>query len=102
RDKRVRGHPIAIAHYDGVAALAACHILFICDDQADALDQILQKAGPGTLTVGDLDSFTGKGGLVRVFPEDTKVRFEVNLDVLRRSRLRISSQLLKLAKIVHQ
>ena len=101
RDKRVKGRSIVIVHYAGVAALGACHVLFVCDDQAEALDSILQKAGSGTLTVSDLDSFTDKGGLVRFFPEDNKVRFEVNLDVLRRSRLRISSQLLKLAKIVH-
>jgi hypothetical protein len=102
RDKRVADHPIVIAHYDSVAAMGACHILFICDDQADALDAILQKAGSGTLTVGDLDSFTERGGLVRFFPEDNKVRFEINLEILRRSRLHISAKLLKLAKIVHE
>ena len=102
RDKVVGGHPIVVAHYDSVASLAPCHVLFVCDDQADALDQILQKAGGATLTVGDLDGFADHGGLVRFFPEDNKVRFEVNLETLRRSRLKISAKLLKLAKIVHE
>lgn len=102
RDKKVADHPIVIAHYDSAAAMGPCHILFVCDDQADSLDAILQKAGGGTLTVGDLDAFTERGGLVRFFTEDNKIRFEVNLEVLRRSRLRISAKLLKLAKITHE
>jgi hypothetical protein len=102
RDKKVADHPIVIAHYDSAAAMGPCHVLFVCDDQADSLDAILQKAGGGTLTVGDLDSFTERSGLVRFFPEDNKVRFEINLEVLRRSRLRISAKLLKLAKITHE
>jgi hypothetical protein len=102
RDKKIGNHPIVVAHYENVAALALCHILFISDDQADAVEPILQKAGGGTLTVADIDGFTDKGGLVRFFPEDNKVRFEINLDGVRHSRLRISSKLLKLAKIVHE
>ena len=102
RDKRVADHPIVIAHYDSVASMGPCHILFVCDDQADSLDAILQKAGGGTLTVGDLDPFTERGGLVRFFAEDNKIRFEINLEVVRRSRLRISAKLLKLAKITHE
>lgn len=102
RDKRMGSHPITVAHYDGVASVATCHILFVCDDEADALEQIVRKAGPATLTIGDLEAFTERGGLMRFFPEDGKVRFEVNMDVLRHSRLRISAKLLKLARIVHE
>lgn len=102
RDKRVNGHPIVVAHYPNAAALGTCHILFVCEDAFTELDQILQKAGNSTLTVADSDSFTDKGGLVRFFPENGRVHFEVNLDGLRHSRLKIRSQLLKLAKIVHE
>ena len=102
RDKRIGGHPIVVAHYASAASVGACHVLFVCDDQSDALDQVLQKAGGATLTVGDFDGFTDRGGLVRFFPEDNKVRFEINLDALRHSRLKISAKLLKLARIVHE
>jgi hypothetical protein len=102
RDKVIGGHPIAVAHYDSVASLGPCHVLFVCDDEADALDQVLQKAGSATLTVGDLEAFPDHGGLVRFFPEDNKIRFEINLDAVRRSRIKISAKLLKLAKIVHE
>lgn len=101
-DKRVGGHPITVAHYPNAAALGTCHILFVCEDESPELDQIIQKAGNSTLTVADTDGFTDRGGLVRFFPENGKVHFEVNLDGLRHSRLKISSKLLKLAKIVHE
>lgn len=102
REKRIGNHPISVAHYDSAGALGPCQILFVCDDQGEALESILQKAGNATLTVSDIEGFTDRGGLVRFFPEDNKVRFEINLDGVRHSRLRISSKLLKLAKIVHE
>lgn len=102
RDKRIGGHPIVVAHYDSPISLAPCHVLFVCDDEAEATDQVLQKAGGATLTVSDLDGFTDRGGLVRFFPEDNKVRFEINLEGVRHSRVRMSAKLLKLAKIVHE
>lgn len=102
RDKHIGAHPIIVAHYDSVGALGACQILFVCDDQRDAIETILQKAGNATLSVADTEGFTDRGGLVRFFPEDNKIRFEINLDGVRHSRLRISSKLLKLARIVHE
>lgn len=102
RGKVIGGHPIVVAHYDSPANLGPCHVLFVCDDQSDALDAVLQKAGSATLTVADLDSFGDHGGLVRFFAEENKIRFEINLDALRRSRLKISAKLLKLARIVHE
>lgn len=102
RDKVIGGHPIVVAHYDSAISLAPSHVLFVCDDVSDSLDQILQKAGSATLTVSDVDGFTDRGGLVRFFPEDNKVRFEINLDALRHSRIKMSAKLLKLAKIVHE
>lgn len=101
-DKRIGGHPIVVAHYANAAALGSCHVLFVCEDEWPELDQIIQKAGNATLTVADAEGFTDRGGLVRFFPENGKVHFEVNLDGLRHSRLKISSKLLKLAKIVHE
>jgi hypothetical protein len=51
-------------------------------------------------TVGDVSGFSRNGGMVELFLQDGKVRFEINLAAARQSRLKISSQLLKVARIV--
>ena len=51
------------------------------------------------LTVGEYDSFLTNGGGIRFFIEDKKIRFEVNLDATDQAQLKISSKLLRLARI---
>lgn len=52
------------------------------------------------LTVGEADDFLGAGGMIRFCLEGNKVRFEINREAAESARLRISSQLLLLAKKV--
>jgi hypothetical protein len=52
------------------------------------------------LTVGDISGFSRDGGIVEFFLQTGKVRFDINLSAARHSRLKISSQLLKVARIV--
>jgi hypothetical protein len=51
------------------------------------------------LTVGESPHFTLNGGAVRFFLEHDRVRFEINIDAVERAHLKISAQLLSLAKI---
>lgn len=52
------------------------------------------------LLVGETQDFARSGGSARLLVEDDKIRFEVNVDAVQESRLTISSQVLKLARIV--
>jgi len=52
------------------------------------------------LTVSDLDKFTSLGGCVGLHKEDKRIHFEVNLTALDTAGLKLSSKLLKLARIV--
>ena len=74
-------------------------MLFVSASERNNFPQALQRAGNYCLTVGDVDGFTARGGIFRFLLEDNKVRFEANMDAVRRSRLRVSAKLLKLAKI---
>lgn len=97
--KTFNGHPIVVKHFPNAAVLEHCHILYVGASEQGDLPQVLEKAGNSTLTVGDSENFTAQGGIFRFFREETRIRFEVNLGVAQRSRLRISSKLLKLAKV---
>jgi hypothetical protein len=56
--------------------------------------------GSSTLTVGEIKGFADLGGVINLVVEENKLRFEINLRAARQTRLKISSKLLALAKIV--
>ena len=49
------------------------------------------------LTISDLDDFTQLGGIVQLFVENGRMRFDLNLAAAKRGRLLLSSKLLVLA-----
>ena len=51
------------------------------------------------LTVDDTDSFMAAGGGIRFFLENNKVRFEIDPDATEAAGLKVSSRLMKLARI---
>jgi len=60
----------------------------------------LIAAGLPTLTIGETPRFVEQGGMIGFYPDGVNVRFEINPDAAARAKLRISSRLLQLAKIV--
>ena len=56
--------------------------------------------GRPVLTVGYADGFAERGGMINFVLEDRRMRFEVNRRTTEESGLRLSSQLLRLARIV--
>ena len=57
-------------------------------------------AGTTTLTIGETPRFVEQGGMIRFFSENGSVFFEINRGAVEKARLRISSRLLQLARIV--
>jgi hypothetical protein len=101
RGKTVRGRPIEVHRYAKAGDALPCHLLFLSNEHARNLPQFLDRLGePLPLTVGETEDFTRVGGAIRFFVEGNKVRFEVNIDAAARARVKISSKLLSLARIV--
>jgi len=79
----------------------SCHVLFISSAKEEELDSILiALKGLPVLTVSDMDQFIQRGGVVGFTLEGKKVRFSINTKVADQAGLKVSSQLLKLAKTV--
>ncbi len=77
-------------------------VLFISSSEDKELPQILDFLKDSkTLTIGDTRGFAQRGVIINFFIEEYKVRFEINLDAVKRAELIVSSKLLRLAKIVH-
>jgi hypothetical protein len=83
------------------ANLKECRVLFIAATERDNLKNILASIGNSpVLTMGDTDGYAGQGVMVNFYMEANRVRFEINREAVARARLSVSSQLLRLARIV--
>ncbi len=79
-------------------------IVFISDSERENLPRILKRlAGAAILTVGEMDHFAERGGIICFKTDDKdRIRLEINAAMAEQARLRISSELLKLARIVNE
>lgn len=102
----LQGKPVSgtiwdIAPVDYGANLKECRVLFISASESGNLGRILESVRRSpVLTVGDSDGYAERGVMVNFYLEANKVRFEINHEAAKRAGLGISSQLLKVARIV--
>ncbi|MBF0546741.1 MAG: YfiR family protein [Candidatus Riflebacteria bacterium] len=77
------------------------HILYFSETDPSTLSPMLEKLnGKAVLTVGEGETFLTSGGIVSFSLENNRVRFQVNLKNAKKANLKISSQLLNLARFV--
>ena len=102
RTKTVAGRPIAVRRVTDAKDLGGCQIVFVplntpAEQQALALRT---TSGAAVLMVGESDDFIQRGGGAQFFVEGNKVRFAFRADISEGRKLKISSKLLSLAKII--
>lgn len=98
--KPVGGRSLAVREVDAGEA-GTCHLLFVARPAAERWETIAPAVrGRPVLTIGDSDGFARQGGAINLFLADGRVRFSVNLKALERSGVTLSSQVLRLARIV--
>ena len=100
--KTIDGRALIVARLKDNSALGSCHMVYAGRvDKARALELLGAVDGMAVLTVSDLDTFTELGGTASFFVDDeNRMRFIVNMDSARRSRVQLSAQLLRLATLV--
>lgn len=99
--ERIDGLVWEVQQVDSRSALQACRVLFIAASESGNLRRVLQGIeGRAVLTVGDSGGYAEQGVMVNFYMGENKVRFEINREAARRAGLKISPQLLKLARIV--
>jgi hypothetical protein len=97
----VNGRPLVIRRLRRGDDPHGCHLAYISSSEAKLLTQELKSldAEP-ILTVGEMDQFAGRGGMIQLRVEDKQVHFTINPSVASREQLRIRSNLLALSRIV--
>jgi hypothetical protein len=102
RDKTVDNRPVVIERFKSIGQARQCHIVFVSQSEGFHLaDIILHLRGECVLLVGESDGFAEAGGVIQFVIEDNRVHFLINPDAAGRAGLKISSQLLSLARVVH-
>jgi hypothetical protein len=82
---------------------AHCRILFLGSTEGVRLKKIMEALDKeAVLTVSDIPEFSQHGGMIGFVTEESRVRFEVNLDAAQQAGLTLSSELLKVATTVRR
>ena len=99
--KVANGKTLAIRHLAGLQDARGVDVLFVSASESDHVRQIIDAVlQQPVLTVGEVGGFAQSGGIINFTSEGNRVRFEINPDAAERAGLKISSQLLRLAKVV--
>ena len=82
--------------------LKSCQLVFVSAADDKRLPEVLiSLKDASAIVVGETEGFAERGGGIQFFLEDNRLRFAVNVDAAQRARLKVSSKLLALARIVH-
>ena len=101
RNKRVKGRRLVIKQVRRVEQIEGAHLLFISTSEKGRVKQILKSlADAPVLTISEMEGFGQNGGIINFITVDNKIQFEINSEKAQQHKLKISSQLLKLARIV--
>jgi hypothetical protein len=101
RTSILNGHRMEVKWAREEQDLAACQILFVSGSAAKHYDKALDAVKNSiTLTIGEDADFLHAGGMLNLQPAGAGVLFDINLDAVNEGHLKLSSQLLSLARHV--
>ncbi len=101
--KVVQGRRLEVRKSRSPEDLKRCQIFFAGPSEESALPQVLGalRRSPVLTITDEVDNFAKMGGIINLIPVEGKIRFEICLPNATQSGLKISSQLLKLAKTIN-
>lgn len=99
--KAVHDSYIKVRRVSSNEELAGCQLVFIPKGMENRLQGAFATAqAESILTISEIDGFCSQGGIIQLVERRGKLRFFINNKAAGESRLTLSSQLLKMAKIV--
>jgi len=99
--KSVENRPVEVDALPGLSGVSGCHILYVGEGIDSAPAEVASSvSGSSVFTVADCEGFATGGGIANFIRADNKVRFEINPSAAKKAGLKVSSRLLRLAKVV--
>ena len=101
RGELIKGRRIEVKWVRNEQNLAACQVLFVSRSASKRYAKVLDAVkDSGALTIGEDPEFLKAGGMLNLETVPRGLTFDVNLDAVARGHLKVSSQLLSLARHV--
>jgi len=97
--------PVEFRPLTDLKQVSGCHVVYVAGTARHRLSEMiteLARQEARALTVGDFEEFTQEGGMINFVKRDGKVRFEVNLEAVQSSGLKLSPKLLQVSVIKGQ
>jgi len=103
RGEKIGGSPMTAKRIARPQDALGCRILFIGSSEDTQLRAVMAAIGTApVLTVADFPDFIKQGGMIQFVLDGDKVKFEINIASARRAGLKLSSDLLKVARMVRK
>lgn len=97
--ERWRDAPIDVVTVSDVRQVADCGLVYVpAGSTASFMAERDVLNGRPVLTVGESDDFLARGGMIRLFLDQNRVRFAINQEAATAAGLHISSRLMRLAR----
>lgn len=99
--EKIDGESLVIRRLHLPSEALGCRILFLGSSESKRLEQDMSQLGTHPiLTVSDIDNFARQGGTIQFVDDNGRVRFIINRGGAEKCGLALSSELLKVAKLV--
>lgn len=99
--RTVGARSVEVAALESLDGASDCHLLFFEEQAVAQGAAVAERIGSlAVFTISDRAGFAAEGGIANFILVDQKIRFEINQKAARRAGLKISSSLLRLAKLV--
>lgn len=89
QSKRIKNHSIKVVHTKDIEELKSSDVVFISAN--NALPDLVSH---GVLTIGDSKEFLHNGGMIELKVVASKIKIGINLDLVQKEQINISSKLL--------
>lgn len=94
----VRQKKIQVKHYNKINQINHCHILYIPESEKGQLKRIINQVKRGNiLLVSEIEGALSSGIMINLIILQKTIKFEINLQAMKKSGFQPSSELLKLA-----
>lgn len=92
---------IQVKRISALADIPSCHLVFVSSPEPAPVQQIVAATDEASvLLVGDGPDFARRGGSINFYADGGKIRFAINRTAAEAAGLKISSRMLRLAKLV--
>jgi hypothetical protein len=103
KEENVSGRPIQTRRVASAGEARGCQILFVPAGQTAAFQGArAELAGIPLVVVGEQDGFAESVGAIGFYEEGGRIRFEVNRRLAEGAGVKLSSRLLRLARLVEE